>query len=371
MSALNLVKMALTRLDKEVAKGNVSYTDVMPTATKERAARKMETMKSYGGEDAYPRNLSHTHEADLIELQKRKVRKHLQGPGKVDQATVGRRRRLNEALRKTQAKIYGVKTGKEGVYGLHPSTMASSEKFFGYEAPGETRIMAGKPSGTVGRVLGQHVGKKPKRRGLKKSFNRLVKMITPRSVDKTLGHAIQRHEIGEAKQFHSGTARPHASHLGPRPIHEENLSVRGDPKARRIITKLRQAGHKDDATVNKIIRRSGGTAGSPIQPGTRRARSVERMMDRHYKRKGLSLKQIQGNIHAAGHGLKTPQFPKGVSKGLRGLDLTHKSKVRDTGLKALKSTMGDPTIRSAIRRTADRASKNLPSALTKLFGRLK
>lgn len=128
------------------------------------------------------------------------------------------------------------------------------------------------------------------------------------SIDPHLTHAVGQHEIGEAASLRraaeehalnrraviqggsdemtamahplSVPVRPFASHLGTEPILRENISVSKAPaEAVQEMAKLRQM-HPDDALVQKMIRNAGGTPNAPLPLGGRAERALARMYDR-------------------------------------------------------------------------------------------
>lgn len=132
-------------------------------------------------------------------------------------------------------------------------------------------------------------------------------------VDSTLRFAVGQHELGEAAEMLRKTPRPHASHIGVEPILREQIAMMGDADAVRAMSSARQ-GHPDDALVQKLIRRAGGTPDSPLPLGGRQQRAVERMLDSNVQNlHPASRQKAIMSQHILG---RSPYVPKHVSSPL-------------------------------------------------------
>jgi hypothetical protein len=101
-------------------------------------------------------------------------------------------------------------------------------------------------------------------------------------VDDTVRFGALRHELGEVKDMLRGAPAPHATHAGVTPILEERLAIHGDRAASSVFNAMQSSG--DNAEVARLIKQVGGVGGHQVQPGTRRARALERLVQKNTQR---------------------------------------------------------------------------------------
>ena len=248
---LGSVKVALPRYEREIQAGNITRGDVVPGSPDVRGGL-------------------------LGPSQRAKTRATLVAPASVQPGEVAHTRALKE-------KLYAAQTGS-GAKALGVSANIKREPLAGMVA-GTAPGLLGPPTVHAPEISGQLV------RGLTGGFVDRAKtmggaltqqdsLFVPKApVDATLNHAVLQHELGEASEMAKSTVRPFASHLGPEPILRENIGVLGDPEAQAAMGRLRQV-HPDDALVQRMVRRAGGTPNAPIPLGGAQHRAVDRMLDR-------------------------------------------------------------------------------------------
>lgn len=282
-----LQKIAATRYRKELERGTITVSDIIPGG--------------YSSED-------------------QTIRDTLRAPAEVSPKDLARKRQMSKKVYQTQmaapqaSGIPGLKTTKR----MHPQ--------FGVGMQGGM-VFAPPQSGRFMRSIG--AGPKASQRA---ALSPLVSQVSPgmgeallekaKGVDSTLTHAGAQHEFGEASELSrmlkSKKALPHASHLGVEPIIRENIAVRGDPEAVKEMGKLR-ALSGDDTAVQKIIRRAGGTPDAPLAVGGKQQRAVERMLSKQMQSGGgkeLSpfARQQALKLHVMGADVGT--MPASVKKHL-------------------------------------------------------
>lgn len=103
---------------------------------------------------------------------------------------------------------------------------------------------------------------------------------------------VFRHELGEAKELmRSNRPAWHATHAGITPLLEERMAVQGDPIANTVFEGIRHLDPEDEL-AGEALKRVGGVGGHLVQPGTRRARALEKYM----AQKALHPKGVPGFI---------------------------------------------------------------------------
>ena len=128
-------------------------------------------------------------------------------------------------------------------------------------------------------------------------------------MDPTLNQGILRHEFGEAAAGR-GPLSPVASHFSTRPIHEENMAMRGDPTAQATMARLRTL-NPDDALVQRHIRQAGGRPDAPLAIGGRQEKTVERMLARSQPQLHPTTRLM--TLQTQMSGFNTPHVPPGAA----------------------------------------------------------
>ena len=286
-----IIKIALSRLDKEVRAGRISYSDIDPKIPKGKLPKILEP------------------------AAKQRVRRKLRASAEVAPDVLKRRRQLADKTYKAQMRAGGEAIGMKGVNlkathlpGMGPATMGTAGGSNVHAPASAGRFARQATKGTVGRL-----------RAVGGTFPKAEALLgKAKKVDPTLTKAIMRHEVGEAheiKKMQKGKKiTPHASHLGMRPHSEEKMVTRGDPSAQREMAKMRKI-HPDDARVQKAYRQVGAIPSRPIPIGGKKERAVERIMARQGKKLHPSSRQMAWKVMLGGG--KVTYAPKGVRKSGR------------------------------------------------------
>lgn len=252
-------KIAASRLDKEVAAGRARYEDFMP---------KGYTTPKIPADDV--KRLSRAYAREIPENPQ-----------------IARHRKLNRLL--TQARLArpdvvadpGVTTTQHLT--KSPATYMPIER--GVDLRTAPLLIEHSPrAGQFVRTLAMNPQKDPETLEgmLAKAPSRLR---PPHPVDDTLNLAMLEHEFGEAQAMRKDVLHPHASHAGVEPLLREQLAVRQDPSASKWLQQMRTMYEgvtpDDDHLFARLYRQAGGTPNAPIQPDTRRAQALERMLTAH------------------------------------------------------------------------------------------
>ena len=266
-----LLKLAATRYDKEIAKGNIHRSQVFPAAA------------HFTPDDASP---------EVLASNKRQTRRYVQQPAARPAAELEQTRKLNHALFEN-AKRRGPWYKDVPDRDLAQANMEIDAPYVSRNVARELRKMTGEVN------------------------------PAPAPKDATIRQAVMQHELGELDVGHGRTGtekhldyrgkrrpeiRPNASHRGPNAILRENIPLSRDPDARKTMDKLRTI-NSDDALVQKLIRQAGGRADAPIPLGGRRERALNRMLDRNVDKltarsRAVSLEDSKEHI--------TPYVPEEV-----------------------------------------------------------
>jgi hypothetical protein len=241
-----LEKIALARWQKELAAGNISLGDI-GAPTVEAARKSFAAMPELAGK------------------------------------ALSRQRALS--LLKTPAQAAALNKLKNISVNLHPSDVGAASS--GVSPKGGLQIQVGpgavkaqtntefetlKDQGRY--ALGGVVSMLPK--SLASKVNKSLGMHIPID-DATTHHAVFRHELGEAKDMLRGRMpAPYASHAGITPLLEERMAIHGDPRAASTFAGLRK--DPENARAAALLKQVGGVGGHLVQPGTRQARSLERLI---------------------------------------------------------------------------------------------
>jgi hypothetical protein len=269
-------KVAASRLDKEVAEGAASYSDVDPRIPRSMGESSIaKRISRASGQAPVPRtseelNRTRSLNAALFNNAHLRGRYNTELDGyPIQQLTPGSAR-LNPG-----ASEY---TLRNELHAMGPATLHSSA--------GPNTVYAPDTSSRFLRTTSEPFG--PFRAGVTSGFGaapgidpnikrKLVRtLLAPEAdVDRTLNYGILEHELGESDRLGARDVAPHSSHMGIEPIGRENMALRGDPEAQAIISKIRNSSH-DDALMQRKLREAGNTASSPLPVGGRAMRSVER-----------------------------------------------------------------------------------------------
>lgn len=267
-------KAAASRLDKEVAKGNVRYQDVTP-------------MKWYD-----PRDPKAVHRAEAMSA------------APVSDQALERTRRLNDAkFRNAHAVAGRVDFGAEAAArrtdtGPHsPGRMAMQDraeqrslrnKFLPGAGPAmhKGEVFVPEESGQFLRAATNPMQAHNAVQATDPIFGDKSKLPKRIGADSTLNQAILEHERGERSAWknprkikgpdgaEAHVYHPHATHFGVEPTMRENIALQGDPEAQKIFGKVRRMGG-DDAVVQDMMRNHGAHPNAPLPIGGRAQRRLE------------------------------------------------------------------------------------------------
>lgn len=305
------MKISATRYEKAIREGALSRGDVTP------------------GVPELP--------GPLGVISRKMTRDQLASPAPVASEALEKTRALKDKLHKAQVM---------GAEHIVPGTTGTTEAF-----PG---VFAGMVPKTFG---GGHIGVPEESgqflRGLSgglRSKVRALQVVQPNNtvpvekllparapVDSTLNHAVTQHELGESSAFQSKVVRPNGSHLGVEPILREQIALRGDPEATGHMNKMRLQSN-DDAHVQKLIRRAGGTPDAPLAVGGKQQRAVERMLDKSPAQLDAPARFKALMLRDAG--MEAPYVPKGVP-GLQELAAAGKAVKAAPGIRGKLQALGE------------------------------
>jgi hypothetical protein len=272
-------KTAASRMEKEIAKGNIRRSDVVPGVS--------DSTGLFSGR------------------ARRAARDSLQAAPAVSPEQLSRNRVLSDKLYRAQTKAM-------------PNGIDFKDEL--YPGAGPATNIAGKPTVHSPDTAGRFLRTLEKPAGAPRAiFSTLpVKdewrdqaLVPAAPQDATLNHAVFRHELGEAQTHLSGSAAPVASHFGVRPMLEENMASRGDPEAQATFARLRKM-HPDDVLVQKQIRQMGGLPGRPLPIGGKHEARLNEMIGRDVSK--LAPETRAGAAMSAGEGrVKVPYVPASVA----------------------------------------------------------
>lgn len=266
-----LEKIALDRLEREVAAGNVAYSDIpgLPFGSGKVEARKAFMAPSV----PTPQRLEQTRN---LNTSLYRAKSNL-NPDQI--ASIGEPR---------------VNIHREFLPGVGAGTLGTGDLWAPAEAGRFVRTVSGR-MGKLRAVAGTYAGIAP----------RLRKVMAPQSMeDLTLNRAVLEHELGEASEFRRAaedkSVTPVASHMGIQPMLRENIALKGDPAATAAMARLRTL-DPGDIAVQKAIRQAGGTPDRPLALGGKQEEAVRRIVSR--KPQGIGL---QGRRQALQLAAATP-----------------------------------------------------------------
>jgi hypothetical protein len=130
------------------------------------------------------------------------------------------------------------------------------------------------------------------------------RIYAARPEDSTLNHAGLRHELAEARLLQGKTITPFATHAGISPILEENMAVRNDPEAQRVLGLARRR-HPDDVLAARLIRQGGGLPGQPLPLGGRAEAAMTRGLIRHKRQLSSDATQMNTDYGIRGYNIPT------------------------------------------------------------------
>lgn len=224
---IRLAKTAATRYDKEVARGNISYTDI---------AKRVPDLTVLD-----PRG------ADRSD-----IRRALEAPSTAP--NLGRLRRIRELSVRPAAREAALRDGTTFDLPHGPEAVAQGA----YARPA-------REDAPMGRTL---TGK--------------YEVHVPMRGDGTTRGALD-HEIAETREQRRAGLRPIATHDGTGPLVAERTNIVGDPAAFGEISKMRtgRGADPDDKLLWRKMKQMGATADRPMPMGGKAHRSLDRWVDRN------------------------------------------------------------------------------------------
>lgn len=250
-----LQKFAASRLDKEVAAGRARYEDVLPATALSPGMTSEEVKK-------LSRTYSHTPAAPSDLAQHRELNQRL----------------FNAQIARPDAVIGADVTGRSPL-SLEPKAYSYAERTPGVRKDSYD-VEVGPRTGRYLRMMAEKRDANVAQNALSRAPSRLP---PSHPMDATLNLSALQHELGEVEAMKSRHSYPHASHAGIEPTLRELMAVRADPEAYGVVDAVTHmsAGTgvpDDDILFAKLHKQVGGTGNSPVQPGTRRARALERRL---------------------------------------------------------------------------------------------
>lgn len=244
-------KIALSRLDKEIAAGKVSLQDVpgLPAGATKTQAR-----------EAF----------------------HAPAPRTIDRLYA--KRKMNERMFSQMSRLKPEQLQSIGKPGVHITNRLPGGPMYLHG-----RVSVPKSSGRFIRTVAESPRLGVTRASIA-SLGATHPLLTPermlvpaKGVDPTINRAALQHELGEAGEaarIQAGKSiTPVSSHIGVKPILEEQMALRGDPEAIKVFSKVR-AREQGDVAVQKAIRQAGGTPDRPLAIGGRQERAVRQIVSR-------------------------------------------------------------------------------------------
>lgn len=284
-----LHKIASTRMEKEVRKGTIRRSAVVPGV--------LDSPDGVTGA-----------------VGRKAARNKLIEQTRSTPEALARHRRMNELLYKNQMahpeqamNIRGLTADTRAIPMMGPATVG------GFGGPS---MSVPETSGTFIRSMGEgSIGQVRAIAGTVPNTSFLAPKAQPSDVTSRL--AVLRHEGGEAYHIGSGQdLAPHSSHIGMRPQLEERMATRLDPEAGKAFSNVRKI-HSDDALAGRLIRQAGGTPDSPLPIGGRAERSLGKMLARRVR--DISPDARAKAMMMASSGAKIPYVPQGVAENFRTL----------------------------------------------------
>jgi hypothetical protein len=271
-----LEKIALNRMEREIAAGNIQRSDVVPGAFNSKSGFGAVAGKGF-------------------------ARRTLATPAPVAPEQLARNRAISAGSFKAGLSQPGVTA--EAL----PGMVAANVNGHSYVPPNVSQYMdsmVNKPLGGL-RAVASSLAPKQLAGPL---------LPNPTAAASTINNGILQHEHAERQLFkRKGTVTPVASHFGARPIMAEQMAARGDPEALSFFSKMRKM-HPDDALVMKKIREAGGLPGRPLPLGGRAERAVDRGIGRNVKNLTTATRQNATKMEMLGKPVS--YMPKDLSAHL-------------------------------------------------------
>lgn len=293
-----LLKISATRYEKEIAKGTLSRDQIVPGLEEHQ-------------------NLFADHGQDTT---KRLTRNLLTAPAPVDPQALARRRAMANHQFNVQRRIGEYSPGQTAT--MLPNNLPPTTTAYKGQQPIITvgddaaKYINNAESFTPKGIIAKLTNRVAPQVSLLRSM-KAIEQLPDQAHDPTLRKAILQHEFGEANATNKDTVRPFASHVGAEPILRENMAIAGDPDAVAAVQRAR-AINPEDAMMQKLIRRAGGTPDAPLPLGGRHERAIARMQDRA----GAALLTQKGreySLATALAGWKVPYVPNNVAESMQDL----------------------------------------------------
>jgi len=313
LRAMGLDKIAASRLDKEVLKGIVNYSDVVPHALgadSKNILRQAVHMGTQQPEEAVARYRGiqkgiYNNEHALAE-KARALPKFTRTPVQQDAANIFKGG-PDQIPMGSKTEVYAPETAGQ-------QARRSSDEF-----------LATPEGGYADRLP-----------------------LPPRApVDDTLNTGVLAHEKAERAGMRLKTQYPHATHVGVGPILEEDQVLRGDFEARQARRGTRM--DPDNALVAKLKKQIGFHPDWPLPIGGRHQRALEGRLEANAHK--IETPRLNANIEAHLRRLRDPQLPniatipkkaKGLIDELQRIENTPEADPAqyDAALKTLYDSMG-------------------------------
>lgn len=278
-------KIAASTIDREVAAGRARYEDVLPAAWREGVPAK--EMKA--------RYRQYVHDA-------------------AEHPDIARHRKLNAHLLEAQLAQPSIAAGVPNVTATKVRTRDSAT----YASPGYAR---GEPLHIEYNPRAGQISRLPY--AAEWHLRNPARMPAAAPVDASLGLGVLQHEFGEAQALRSAKLHPYSSHAGVEPYLRQAMALRQDPLAARIFA---EQGGDSDMLIDQAHRRMGGTSSNPVQPGTRRARALEREWERMIPQ--FAPADRKGMITDF---LRTQQAPAGTAPTVAGIPEELRAAIMQSG----------------------------------------
>jgi hypothetical protein len=256
-----LEKISATRMEREVRKGSIRRSQVVP-----------------GAIDAP--------QGPLGAVGRKYARNQLAAQAPVAPEALERGRRMNQLVYENRMRNPGSMPGVGGmgarmVPGMGPGMMAG-DVFVPPTSGQFMRATAGGPISQTRAALMSYsdMSEAP-------ALQRIGQMVTParQPMDASITNSVLSHEGGEAAEYRKvlqGKAiNPNASHLGLKPHFDERMPLRNDPEAYKAAVGGARSVHPDDKLVGKLMTQAGARPNAPLPSGGRAERTVERMLARN------------------------------------------------------------------------------------------
>lgn len=274
-----LEKIALNRMEREIAAGNIQRSDVVPGAFNSKSGFGAIAGKKY-------------------------ARNQLAAPAPVAPEQLARNRAISAGAFKA-----GLRRPDVSAEAL-PAVIAANAGGHSFVPPNVSQYMdamVNKPFGTV-RAAATSLAPQHLAGPL---------LPNPTAAAPTINNGILQHELAEGR-LATGRApvTPVASHFGSGPIMAEQMAARGDPEALKFFSKMRRM-HPDDNFVMKKIREAGGLPGRPLPLAGKAERAIDRGIGRNVKKLTALTRQNATKLEMMGNPVS--YMPKDLSAQLGGV----------------------------------------------------